>query len=317
MNRAHAAVAPTDSKWFDFFRPTDALRVVDEVNFWRPTSTAGLNLLQPGEPFFFKRKSPINAIGGFGFFAAFARLSLREAWQTFGNNNGAATWEALAATIATYAKVPISDVGSHVVGCIILRDAHFLPNQMWVPWWTDEGWKPGLVSVKGYDLNETHGLKLRKIIEITSATTPPDFRDEEELLYKDERRIALQQTTIREGQGAFKVRLLAAYQGACCVTREHSRPVLDAAHIHPYLGPASNAVANGLLLRTDLHRLFDDGYLSVDSDYRLLVSPRLEKEFHNGKTYYSLAGTALELPRTPKYRPSPNALRWHRETRFK
>ncbi|MBI3820440.1 MAG: HNH endonuclease [Planctomycetes bacterium] len=317
MNRAQAAVAPTDSKWFSYFRPADTLRVVDEVNFWRPTATSGLNLLEPGEPFFFKHKSPINAIGGFGFFAAFARLSLREAWQTFGNNNGAQTWEAFATTIATYAKISIRDVGAHVIGCVVLRDAHFLPRPMWVPWWADEGWKPGLVSVKGYNLNESHGLKLRKIIEAAAATAPPDLADDHELFYTDERKVALQQTTIREGQGAFKVRLLDAYRGACCVTREHSRPVLDAAHIHPYSGPASNSPANGLLLRTDLHRLFDDGYLSIDSDYRVLVSSRLASEFDNGKTYYSLEGTAIELPRTPNLRPSPSALRWHREMRFK
>jgi len=97
------------------------------------------------------------------------------------------------------------------------------------------------------------------------------------------------------------------------VTGEHARPVLDAAHIQPYLGPRSNHPQNGLLLRTDLHRLFDDGYVTVTPQLRLEVSGRLREEFDNGKAYYALHGKPILLPDDPTLRPSAAALTWHNE----
>jgi putative restriction endonuclease len=95
------------------------------------------------------------------------------------------------------------------------------------------------------------------------------------------------------------------------VTGERSIPVLDAAHIQPYRGPASNHVQNGLLLRADLHRLYDAGYLTVTPDLRVDVSRRLREDFENGKAYYVLAGERIAVPDAPALQPSRLALDWH------
>src|SRR5437879_8256493 len=87
--------------------------------------------------------------------------------------------------------------------------------------------------------------------------------------------------TLREGQGAFRVRVLDAYGRRCSVTGERSLPVLDAAHIQEYLGPESNHVQNGLSLRTDIHRLYDEGYVTITPEFRFEVSKRLREEFEN------------------------------------
>ena len=79
-------VATTDHDWFTFLRERQP---VDEVNFWQP-SAHGFNA-PPGTPFFFKLKSPHNAIGGFGVFARYEAATVRLAWEAFGANNGAAT----------------------------------------------------------------------------------------------------------------------------------------------------------------------------------------------------------------------------------
>ena len=107
-----------------------------------------------------------------------------------------------------------------------------------------------------------------------------------------------------------------AYGWKCAVTGEHAVPVLDAAHIQPYLGPASNHIQNGLALRTDLHRLYDKGYLAVSDDMRLEVSRRLKDEFDNGKRYYEMQGARLVLPSAAALRPSEEALLWHAENVF-
>ncbi len=108
----------------------------------------------------------------------------------------------------------------------------------------------------------------------------------------------------RLGQGIFRVQVLDAYGRACAVTGEHSLPVLEAAHIKPYAKGGEHDIANGLSLRTDIHRLFDKGYVTVDEESKFVVGRRLKQDFENGRSYYSLAGRTLELPAEAARRPS-------------
>ena len=123
-------------------------------------------------------------------------------------------------------------------------------------------------------------------------------------------------TRRRLGQGTFRAAVTQAYDGACAVTQEHSLPVLEAAHIRPYSDGGEHVLNNGLLLRSDLHRLFDRGYVSVDASQKLLVSGRLEQDFNNGKTYYAMQGRQLMVPRSDAERPDREALEWHRDVVF-
>ncbi len=74
------------------------------------------------------------------------------------------------------------------------------------------------------------------------------------------------------------------------------------------------ARVNGL--RSDIHRLFDRGYVTTDADDRFVVGRRLNADFENGKVYYALHGSALKLPGDPTHRPSREALAWHRDSVF-
>lgn len=69
MSGRSAVVALTDRRWFDFLRSRAIDGRLDEVNFWRPKAQTEFRSLQPGEPFFFRLKSPVNAIAGYGFFS--------------------------------------------------------------------------------------------------------------------------------------------------------------------------------------------------------------------------------------------------------
>lgn len=113
----------------------------------------------------------------------------------------------------------------------------------------------------------------------------------------------------RQGQPAFRGALIEAYLGACAITDCRQLDALQAAHIRPYRGPQSNRVDNGLLLRADVHTLFDLGYLSVTDDYRLIVSPLVQEP-----TYRGLDGHALRLPADPALKPSRELLAEHRAT---
>jgi len=102
------------------------------------------------------------------------------------------------------------------------------------------------------------------------------------------------------------------------MTCERTLPVLEAAHIRPFAAGGEHALSNGLLLRSDLHTLFDLGYLTVDpKDKKVIVSDRIKAEFENGREYYKLRGEKLVLPENPLAIPSVNSLTYHAEHIFR
>lgn len=115
----------------------------------------------------------------------------------------------------------------------------------------------------------------------------------------------------RLGQGSFRVLVTDAYQRRCAVTGEKVLPVLQAAHIRPFAQEGPHRIQNGLLLRSDLHTLFDRGYVTVSPDLRVEVSRRLHDDFDNGRDYYALHGRELRPPATSEHRPSVEFLDWH------
>lgn len=307
--RLPTVVANTDERWFNWFRPTDELTRVDEVNFWRPSAQNRFRQLDDGEPFFFRLKRPFHAIAGFGFYAGELAMSVGMAWEIFGQRNGDPDFLTFQERIGSYRSSSQRSISAHL-SCIVLRDATFLPSAQWIPWRESEGWPSTIMAYKGYDLAAAPGHRLGELLRISAAQRPPDLSGEFELIQSDTRAERLMAQHVREGQGAFRVRLMRAYEARCAVTGEHSMPVLDAAHIQPYMGPASNHIKNGLLMRTDLHKLYDAGYVTVTPDLEFIVSRRLRDEFENGRTYYQMEGK-IRVPANPALQPSSSALEWH------
>ena len=109
-----------------------------------------------------------------------------------------------------------------------------------------------------------------------------------------------------------------AYERRCAVTGERTLPVLQAAHIKPFNLVQRHDLSNGLLLRSDLHTLFDLGYVTVTPhDRRLRVSRRIHDEFENGRDYYALDGRHVRPPRAPFPSPSAEMLEWHGDVVFR
>ena len=314
----HGLVSLTDKRWFDHLSGLAAAsegQRLDEVNFWRPRSQQALRSIGPGAPFFLRLKRPHYAIAGYGFFAHWQLVPFGLAWELFGDKNGAPTREAFRQAIASLRRSDPELPGAAPLGCIVLRDVVFFEREHWLPWGRAEDWSPNIVNDKAYDLSVAPGSRLLALIR-ARYDTPPDLVESFKLLDCDSRRRRETTTVDREGQGTFKLRLLDAYGKRCSVTGEKVIPVLDAAHIQDYLGPASNHVQNGLLLRTDLHRLYDKGLVTVTPDYEFRVSDRLHDEWENGKDYYALQGQRLREPEASSQAPSREALAWHTEVRF-
>lgn len=112
----------------------------------------------------------------------------------------------------------------------------------------------------------------------------------------------------RRGQASFRDALLKAYGGACAITGCTLPAVLEAAHVHPYKGDHTNRVSNGLLLRADIHTLFDLGLIAIESQTLIVrASPELAET-----EYAVLDGQRLRPTVDASQRVSPAALEWHR-----
>lgn len=307
-------IALTDDRWFDFLSTRARDGVVDEVNFWQPKAQVPMKRMEPGEPVFFRLKHPEHKIVGYGFFARFTLLSVGLAWDTFGWKNGADSPTSFKQRIGLYRghDVSLPEHADRELGCTLLRDARFWPDTRWIPWGETEGWARNIVQGKT-EQDPARASRLLRQIEHDAASIPgdlappPQFR----LVELDERARRDRQVAAREGQGLFRLSLLGAYGGACAITGEHTEPVLDAAHIQDYLGPASNHVQNGLLLTKEWHALYDRGLVTVTPDYQVRVSPRIRDTWNNGHRYYGYDRKPLRLPEDVALRPSREALDWH------
>jgi putative restriction endonuclease len=261
----------------------------------------------------FKLKAPHNAICGFAWFARYSPLPIWLAWEAFEQANGCAT-EAEMQTRLEEIRQRIRFRGGpwDPIGCTLLVWPVFFPEGRWVKQPAD--WKVRTQTDKKYDLTAGQGLYVwQACLDVARSLDERPVRPSviAEARYGDP---VLARP--RLGQRTFRIAVTDAYGRACSVSAEHSLPALDAAKIRPFADGGAHDVSNGLLLRADLHRLFDKGYVTVDADLRLVVRRRHKDEFQNGRTYYPYHGKHLRVPSRPGDRPDSETLQWHREHVF-
>jgi putative restriction endonuclease len=125
----------------------------------------------------------------------------------------------------------------------------------------------------------------------------------------------------RIGQNIFRAQVLQAYDNKCAITQEHTSPVLQAAHIKPYAQGGEHSLKNALLLRSDFHILYDQGYLAVDQthsgSFHLIASPLIYDHFNNGVKYSARNEQTIFVPKDSKLQPSKEMLQWHLDHIFK
>jgi putative restriction endonuclease len=302
-------VGITDQDWFDYLRAQPG---IDEVNFWKPSAGSTIRTLQPGGPFLFKLHSPLNFIAGGGFFARWVTLPISLAWDAFREKNGAGTFEQMRESIVRYRKQTASESAEFQIGCAILEQPFFFDKENWIP---TPDWPSGIQTGKYYDSEIGAGKLIWEKVQIALAGQNRVAQPEAENGHPEYGDSMLFRP--RLGQGSFRVLVTEAYNRACAISGEHTLPVLDAAHIKPF-PLAGHKVSNGILLRSDIHRLFDNGYITIRPDYRVQVSRRIREEFENGRSYYPYDHKSLaNLPQNPLDLPAKEYLEWHNERVFR
>jgi putative restriction endonuclease len=306
-------LAPTDLGWYRFL----AGRQPEEVNFWQPNANVGFHALDNGDPlesghlFLFKLKGNINQIAGGGFFIGYSKLQLSVAWNIFGEQNGAATFSEFSDSIRAYMGAGNAHAPDPHIGCIILTQPFFWPDAFWMP--PPPDWSRNIVRGKTYSTDTESGRRLygavmeRLPLPAASESMMQETRYGKPTLIQP-----------RLGQGGFRYAVTERYERRCAMTGERALPALEAAHIKPYRENGPHRVSNGLLLRADLHRLFDAGYITVTPDLRIEVSKQLKEEFENGRDYYAMSGRPLiVLPHQVGDKPGREFVEWHNENKFR
>ncbi len=301
-------VGVTDNDWYEFL---SQLSNVDEINFWQPGGGSQFRAIQPGELFLFKLHSPQNYIAGGGFFAHASLLPVSLAWEAFGQNNGAPTFEEMRSRIVQYRRAadPHQDF---TIGCIILQHPFFLPRSDWIPVPSD--FSLNIVQGKTYDLDSGTGETLWEAVQMRARSRPAV-----QLQVGDGQVTWGNPVLVRQrlGQGAFRILVTDTYERRCAITQEKALPALEAAHIQPVTREGMHRIDNGLLLRSDIHRLFDTGYVTITPDYKFRASRKLKDDFDNGEEYFQFNGTGIWLPRDSDSRPNREFLEWHSDKVFR
>lgn len=305
-------IAITDEGWYSFLAARPDLT---DVNFWTPSARRSFRAPQFA-PFLFKLRAPHNAICGFAYFAQFSRLPDWMAWETFGEGNGCSTYAEMRDRIQSIrARIRYDErTGSNEIGCIQLVSPVFFPRAAWIA--QPQDWRPRTQTPVRYDLTRGEG---RRVWDACIAYAAPALGNalSSQATSEPERRYG-SPTLIqpRLGQPTFRIAVLEAYDRACAVTGEHSLPALEAAHIRPFGENGPHEIRNGLLLRADLHRLFDKGYITITRGLRLRVGGRLDHDYHNGRTYYPMNGSPVRPPADAVDAPDPELLQWHNDHVF-
>lgn len=298
----------TDFNWYTFLSE----RGFDELNFWQPSGTAPFTTLPAGTPFLFKLKAPHNAIAGGGYFVNFSKLPLKMAWEAFGEKNGAATYLEVDKRIRRLS----SGVRSVLeIGCSVLVQPFFFERKDWIP---VPNWAPSIVKGQTYNTETTEGAWLwNEVQQRIQGKAIEDLVAEPVAEYGGPRFGELYLTSARLGQGSFQILVGDAYQKRCAITGESTLPVLEAAHIKSYAEGGPHRISNGMLLRSDFHKLFDAGLVTVTPELRVRVSDRIKEQWYNGKAYYRLHDQPLAvIPKLESQRPDTEFLQWHLTERF-
>ena len=299
-------IANTDYEWYQFLSEQPQL---DEVNFWQPSGGRAFRAVSPGAPFFFKLKSPHYKIAGFGYFARHSVEPAWYAWEAFGSANGAPDFQSMRERIERLRRAPSDRSGAYRIGCIMIAQPIFFRVGDWVQ--QPKDFHRAIQQGATYDLTVGEGKRIWEECLLRARGSDVGVSQAPVSRYG-----APTLVTPRLGQGIFRIGVTEAYGRACAVTTEHSLPALEAAHIRPYAEGGEHAISNGLLLRSDIHRLFDKGYVTITPDYRFCVSKRLKEDFDNGRSYLPFDKSRIHVPERPDDRPDAKLLDWHSTQRF-
>lgn len=120
----------------------------------------------------------------------------------------------------------------------------------------------------------------------------------------------------------FKQYIPKIYDQTCCITGYKisslfNIPMVDACHIIPFSESYDDTIGNGLSLGPNIHRAFDRGLITIDEDYKIIISSNFEEDLNNPFSLKKFDNKKISLPFKELYAPKKENLLWHNEHVFR
>ncbi|MBL6082279.1 HNH endonuclease [Belnapia sp. T18] len=281
----------------------------EAVHFWLPSPWQRRDLIA-GDRWYFREQTWDKGLGrppqilGHGIVVRYEQTTPRALFASHGSATGYDSVSELAEGIGTtgYGEQGALD---RSIGNIILRDVVVYERPIIAP---RDIPTASLVSPNGRTYWPFNDELVRPLLSDSEGRIKASEADDSAFdpkNAKDAREKVLRAIKTRRGQKGFRDALLKAYSGRCAITGCSVLDVLEASHITPYLGPETNHVTNGILLRADLHTLYDCGLFAIDpGTLKVIIAPLLETS-----SYRKINNRPLRLPASPSESPSKKALR--------
>tara|TARA_A100001015_G_scaffold260162_1_gene304674 strand:- start:210 stop:1163 length:954 start_codon:yes stop_codon:yes gene_type:complete len=212
----------------------------------------------------------------------------------------------------TYTNIALMNCKTDMVPVGVMRQIKPKPSPLYyiegIAFVTE--WADGFFTFEGISFS---GARYKTLVN-EEPIVYHDISDVDDIVLKfeagkllDARKKVSQLISKRQGQPSFRRSIVDAYGASCAITSYDALQALEAAHILPYRGDYTNHVCNGLLLRSDIHSLFDQGLIAIHpTDMNVLLSQKL-----SGTKYEALEGSDFREPISDRFRPSEKALHYH------
>lgn len=176
---------------------------------------------------------------------------------------------------------------------------------------------PGQISIWTADVAEQTDELKREMLEEPPATYRARLKEMKTRLDPE-----TYQIEVYARDTIFRREVIRIYDDTCCITgiwvsAPYSFSMVDACHIVPFAKTFNNHPTNGIALCPNLHRAFDKGAISVNDDYRIIISRTFVENDPSSYSLKSLTGTQIKLPNDERYLPALAAFDWHRTSVFK
>lgn len=270
-----------------------------EIVLWRLAGRYLISRIRPGDLIAF---SVGGVIVGVAVYSYSLSLGYADAWKEFGPGLGVKTIDGLEQLVDCKRRQAGADTPA-IITCRVVTDfsrldASFL-DLTDLPR-AESGGRLSMATDLGQQIVTRWQAHQRQRIglEDASLVTPdPEVRS--------------RRSEIRPGQRLFHDRAMTNYEGACIVSGETAAPALIAAHIHPFAISGNHDLTNALLLRSDLHPLFDQGYWTIGRDGRVRFSSKFQEDYPNSRYALIYGDRWLKALRVAPVGPSRDMLDWH------
>lgn len=334
-------IGVTDPEWYNCLRqlnPTPRF-----INYWSMAEKKPK--MYDGQLFLFRLRSgsQIEEFGiggkrtdnglyyvGGAYFSEWKRLTIAEAWARFRTANGVSSLDSFVSLIRLNVEqtkdttnenrnIKPDDVDENtVILCHILRNPFFLTTPFKSSYLITRGQPVPKAHTEDEDGMIVYQNVLQQLLAIPEKAVTGSL--EMPLMPEIEQRYIISEAKRRIGQEEFRKSLLDLYKNRCAITGDSVQPLLQAAHMLPYAQGGSHDGSNGILLRADFHILFDEGYITISSDYRVVVSGDLKElnQYDENNEYLKYDGEKLRIiPHQVLKRPNSSNLEWHRKNVFR